>query len=340
MSAVACGWLTFTSRHPYDLLVSSMLLGIGIGLAFAALGNLIVQAVPPQQTGVASGMNTVLRTLGGALGGQIAATFVAASTLGGLPAITGFTATFGMATVFLTACAAVALLIPSLPWPRASGDPPQVIVVGGTPPTKECVARIGIIQARLVKRAPNGPQPACAGTSAAKKWRPRTGRRLFAGRYAMRLGAAVAVAAGLAILTAACTHTYACASARVPGGPAEHQPAAGLGVPRALRASTAPPLRARLSGSGQSTPVVAVVGQRIIATVRSPGLPLHSVPQPSRPGVLCYASTVPGAHAATVVFTAWHPGSAPVLAYAGVGGCGTEELIYEVKIVVQQSLRW
>jgi MFS family permease len=113
VSAVACGWLTFTSRHPYDLLISSTLLGIGIGLAFAALGNLIVQAVPPQQTGVASGMNTVLRTLGGALGGQIAATFVAASTVRGLPAQTGFTATFGMATVFLTACAAVALLIPT-----------------------------------------------------------------------------------------------------------------------------------------------------------------------------------------------------------------------------------
>ncbi len=113
VSAVACGWLTFTSRHPYDLLVSSLLLGIGIGLAFAALGNLIVQAVPPQQTGVASGMNTVLRTLGGALGGQLAATFVAANTLRGLPAQTGFTTTFGMATVFLTACAAVALLVPA-----------------------------------------------------------------------------------------------------------------------------------------------------------------------------------------------------------------------------------
>jgi len=112
VSAVACGWLAFTSRHPYDMVVSSMLLGIGIGLAFAALGNLIVQAVPPYQTGVASGMNTVLRTLGGALGGQIAATFVAASTLRGLPALTGFTTTFAMAAVFLAACAAVALLIP------------------------------------------------------------------------------------------------------------------------------------------------------------------------------------------------------------------------------------
>ena len=144
----------------------------------------------------------------------------------------------------------------------------------------------------------------------------------------MRLGAAVAVAAGLAILTAACTRTYACASARVPGR-ASTSPPRVWACPGALRASTAPSC-ARLSGSGQSTPVVAVVGQRIIATVRSPGLPLHSVPQPSRPGVLCYASTVPGAHAATVVFTAWHPGSVLVLAYAGVGGCGTEGTDYEV----------
>jgi hypothetical protein len=36
----------------------------------------------------------------------------------GLPAETGFTATFGMATVFLTACAAVALLVP-VPAPPA-----------------------------------------------------------------------------------------------------------------------------------------------------------------------------------------------------------------------------
>jgi len=113
ISAVACGWLTLTSRHPYDMLISSTLLGVGIGLAFSALGNLIVQAVPPSQTGVASGMNTVLRTLGGALGGQIAATFVATTMVRGLPALTGFTATFAMAALFLTGCVVAGLLIPA-----------------------------------------------------------------------------------------------------------------------------------------------------------------------------------------------------------------------------------
>ncbi len=97
----------------YAWLISSALLGVGIGLAFAALGNLIVQAVPSSQTGVASGMNTVLRTLGGALGGGIAATFVAGDMVGGLPAKAGFTRTFAMAALFLVCCVVAGLLIPA-----------------------------------------------------------------------------------------------------------------------------------------------------------------------------------------------------------------------------------
>jgi EmrB/QacA subfamily drug resistance transporter len=123
VSAVACGWLALTSRHPYDMLLCSTLLGVGIGLAFAALGNLIVQAVPAQQTGVASGMNTVLRTLGGALGGQLAATFVAASTAGGLPALAGFTQTFAMSALFLAGCVFAGLLVPARTPPVTSRQP-------------------------------------------------------------------------------------------------------------------------------------------------------------------------------------------------------------------------
>jgi len=111
-AAGAFAWLAVAHEHPYDLIVGSSLLGIGIGLAFAALGNLIVQAVPPQQTGVASGMNTVLRTLGGALGGQLSATFIAANTSHGNPTVTGFTATFVMATAFLVVSLLASLLVP------------------------------------------------------------------------------------------------------------------------------------------------------------------------------------------------------------------------------------
>jgi EmrB/QacA subfamily drug resistance transporter len=104
--------LSLAHGHPYDLLIAAALLGIGMGLAFAALGNLIVQAVPAHQTGVASGMNTVMRTLGGALGGQLSATFIAHNVAHGLPTVTGFTDTFVMATGFLVACLLAGFLVP------------------------------------------------------------------------------------------------------------------------------------------------------------------------------------------------------------------------------------
>jgi EmrB/QacA subfamily drug resistance transporter len=112
ISAVACGWLGIASR-PADMLICSALLGVGIGLAYAALGSLIVRAVPPDQTGVASGMNTVVRTLGGAVGGQVAATLVVDHTTGLLPRLAGFTDTFVLAALLLVVCVVAGLLVPT-----------------------------------------------------------------------------------------------------------------------------------------------------------------------------------------------------------------------------------
>src|SRR5271154_591031 len=44
VSAVAFFWSAIHHGHPYDILISTSLLGVGIGLAFSALGNLIVGA--------------------------------------------------------------------------------------------------------------------------------------------------------------------------------------------------------------------------------------------------------------------------------------------------------
>jgi EmrB/QacA subfamily drug resistance transporter len=113
ITAVSFGYAALEHRHPYQMLLMAALLGIGIGLAFAALGNLIVQAVPPTQTGVASGMNTVMRTLGGALGGQLSATFIANNTAHGLPTVSGFTDTYWMATAFLAVAVLAGVLVPA-----------------------------------------------------------------------------------------------------------------------------------------------------------------------------------------------------------------------------------
>ncbi len=113
-AATACsfGLLAGFHGHVYDLLISSTLLGIGIGLAFSALGNIVVQAVDEHQTGVASGMNTVMRTVVGALGGQLVATFLADHVSRGYPTIRGFTDGFVLSTCFLVVCTVAALLVP------------------------------------------------------------------------------------------------------------------------------------------------------------------------------------------------------------------------------------
>jgi len=77
-----------------------------------------VQAVYEHQTVVATRMNTVMRTVGGALGGQLTATFLAAHVRDGLPTVTGFTISFAMSTGFLIICAGSALLVPAHPRPQ------------------------------------------------------------------------------------------------------------------------------------------------------------------------------------------------------------------------------
>jgi len=64
--------LTLAHRHAWQLIAATGMLGLGLGFGLGALANLIVVAVPPRQTGVATAMNTVMRTLGGAFGAAIA----------------------------------------------------------------------------------------------------------------------------------------------------------------------------------------------------------------------------------------------------------------------------
>jgi EmrB/QacA subfamily drug resistance transporter len=102
--------LAFVHDEPWQVFVG-MLLAYGLGLTFAltSMANLIVSGVPQSQTGEATGINTTLRTIGGALGSQVVAALVIAEE--GSHGAGGFTAAFmvcaGVAVVALLACAAV-----------------------------------------------------------------------------------------------------------------------------------------------------------------------------------------------------------------------------------------
>jgi EmrB/QacA subfamily drug resistance transporter len=96
-----------------EIYVAAGLLGVGIGLSFSAMANLIVQNVRQEQTGVATGMNAVTRTLGGAFGGQVAATLLASNLgAGGLPTSSGFTLAFLMCVIALAGALALAVAVP------------------------------------------------------------------------------------------------------------------------------------------------------------------------------------------------------------------------------------
>ncbi len=96
-----------------ELMTATVILGLGLGLGLSSLANLVVRAVRPEQTGVATGMNTVMRTLGGAFGAQLAATCIASSHgVAGLPSDQGFTLAFAMCALALAAGVAGAWLVP------------------------------------------------------------------------------------------------------------------------------------------------------------------------------------------------------------------------------------
>ncbi|MEV7816127.1 MFS transporter [Streptomyces flaveolus] len=119
-------WLAFAHADKWELYVGTGVLGVGFGLAFATMSSLIVSAVPASQTGVASGMNANIRTIGGAIGAALMSSVVTADLgPGGLPAESGYTHGFALLAGALAVAAVGAAVIPATARRRT--------VVGGEP---------------------------------------------------------------------------------------------------------------------------------------------------------------------------------------------------------------
>jgi EmrB/QacA subfamily drug resistance transporter len=114
-AALAFGLLAVEHSQKGLIYLASALLGMGIGLAFAAMANLIVEAVRQDQTGVATGINTIARTLGGAIGAEVLAAVLAGHPLGatGFATETGYTVAFVVATGGVVASFLAALAVPA-----------------------------------------------------------------------------------------------------------------------------------------------------------------------------------------------------------------------------------
>lgn len=113
--AAALGYLYLAVLHSsgFHIAAANALLGLGIGMSFAATANLIVNAAPREKVGQAVAMNTIVRMVGGAIGGQVAAAVVAAERLpSGIPVESGYTVAFGLAAAGTVVAFLVGLLIP------------------------------------------------------------------------------------------------------------------------------------------------------------------------------------------------------------------------------------
>ncbi len=115
IALVGLGFIQLAVMHDqhWHIYLNSVITGAGIGLSFAAMATLIVEAVPQSQTGIATGMNTIMRSIGGALGAQISASIVGAHlAASGLPTESGFVIAFIVSAAALGLAFVAALLIP------------------------------------------------------------------------------------------------------------------------------------------------------------------------------------------------------------------------------------
>jgi len=114
----------------WQLLASGILTGAGIGLVFAAMSNAIIESVPATQTGEATSVNSIVRTIGGSIGSAVVAAVIAADTTSqGIPADRAFTVGF-----WVSAAVAAVAVVASLALPSARRRHQQAVAAGVGPP--------------------------------------------------------------------------------------------------------------------------------------------------------------------------------------------------------------
>jgi EmrB/QacA subfamily drug resistance transporter len=121
LATMAFVFLALEHAHPWQFIVSAALLGAGISFAFASMANLIVGAVPQSEVGVATGINTIMRTVGGAFGAAVATAILTGNTVAGssLPSEDAYTAAFALSAVGGVLAIGAALLVPTRAAERA-----------------------------------------------------------------------------------------------------------------------------------------------------------------------------------------------------------------------------
>jgi MFS family permease len=115
INAAAFAAVALFHGEKWQLFAATTAQGIGSGLVFSSLAGVVIASVPRQQTGVASGMNANIRTIGGSMGSAVMAGVLTAS-LGpaGFPLERGYTIGFGLLALGMLAAAGAAAYLPDV----------------------------------------------------------------------------------------------------------------------------------------------------------------------------------------------------------------------------------
>jgi EmrB/QacA subfamily drug resistance transporter len=132
--AVALGWIAAvaTPTLPFSHLVGPFVVaGVGMGLFFAPVANVVLSAVRPEEEGQASGANNALRELGGVFGVAVLAaifaergSYPAPPDFSGQPFVNGLTLAVWVGTAVVAIGALAAMFIPRI---RREGAPAEQV---------------------------------------------------------------------------------------------------------------------------------------------------------------------------------------------------------------------
>ena len=101
-------------NETWQLYAATTVQGIGSGLVFSSLAGVVVASVPREQTGVASGMNANIRTIGGSIGAAVMAGVITAHDgLAGYPDERGYVIGFVVLGIVVGLASLAALRIPN-----------------------------------------------------------------------------------------------------------------------------------------------------------------------------------------------------------------------------------
>ncbi len=83
MAVLSAGFLAIIALHStfWDIAISLLIIGAGLALCMVSMINLVVQSCRQSEFGVASGMNTLFRIVGGSIGPVLATVILAANTI-------------------------------------------------------------------------------------------------------------------------------------------------------------------------------------------------------------------------------------------------------------------